>query len=129
MAPPLWLVAGVLVLGVATWVGLHWSLRKKKIEQTFSRIVMIEMVPAFSFSVTTWYLLFPSFYYLVIAERLSWASAGMIWRLATFIGAAALSLSPIAWIGLLEDEVPAQNQQEQPSERSSPEGTAHTEEG
>jgi len=70
---------------------------------------MMEMVPAFVFAVTLFYLFVPSLYYLLLAERIGWASTSsssdVTWRLATFVGAAALSLSPIGWINLLDDKV------------------------
>lgn len=117
--PPVWVVPSAILIGIFASIYIHVKLSTKKIEQDFSKIIIMEIVPAFSFSITFVYLLMPSFYYLLTAEQISWATGDIFWRLATFIGASVFTISLIGWVDLFEEETESELPSEMDDEEAS----------
>lgn len=96
--------AAIVAVGILAWAWLHRKLLDKEIAISESRMMMLEIIPAFVFSGMVVTFLYPATYNLVYGRIPEFAPQGYFWDMATFLGALTMTVGGVAWIGLIPDK-------------------------
>lgn len=98
--------AAIVLVGVLTWLWIDAQLAEKKIAVSESRVMLLEVIPAFIFSGMCITFLYPAGHNLVYGTIPGFAPQGFFWDLATFLGALTMTTTGIAWVALIPDKEP-----------------------
>lgn len=99
------IAVSVVVTGLITWGVMHHLFTTAPLDVLEARILVLEIVPAFSFAGMVVMFVVPAGYNLLFDQLPAYASRGLFWDFMTFVGAVVVSISMLAQTRLLPDDL------------------------